>query len=264
MMNDNRDVIDKSTSRINCSEIDPIVGTWYKKYRESYEWPPCTGRRQSEHIILNLHSEVSSSIIERNEKKFASSLIEIHRWKTKNQRGITSEYQKILNSKGAEYFTDIFNLGPFDTYEKLSFLIKKLKIYNCNLPVCSAMASFIYNRQNVPILDRFLAQFFAREFEINNVDDETAQVLRFVNTIPFKLGYEGTPNLRLSVYSPSGYNYNLSKYLTDFIPECSRIAQFLRQSNITYRDIQGKMVEFYPIDVEMAIFSYAMKHSDNF
>jgi hypothetical protein len=246
------------------SNIYPSLGKWFKTYRESYEWPPGTGRIQSEQIISNLLSKVSSSIIERDNRKFALSLVEIHRWKTKNRQNTTTIYSETLDSHGDQYLTDLFNLGPFDTSEKLSVLIKKLKIYNCNLPVCSAMASFIYNRQSVPILDRFLAQFFSREFKVNDIDGETAQVLKCVKKIPFKLGYEGTPNLRLSVYSTSGFDYNLSKYINEFIAECNRISQNFRQSNFDYCDIHGKMVDFYPIDVEMAIFSYAMKHSNLF
>jgi len=128
------------------------------------------------------------------------------------------------------------------------------------------MASFIYNRQNVPILDRFLAQFFARKFSLNNVDDDTAQVIKYLKSIPFRLEDDGSGsgNLRLSVYSLPGFNYNLSEYTTEFVPECNRIAQILRQSNTTYCDTQGKMLEFYPIDVEMAIFSYATKHNNLF
>ncbi len=126
------------------------------------------------------------------------------------------------------------------------------------------MASFIYNRHNEPILDRFLAQFFARKFKVDRIDDDKDHVLKYVKIIPFRLEDDGTGNFRLSVYTQSGFDDNLSKYINDFVPECDRIAQNLRQSNIQYCDIQGKMVEFYPIDVEMAIFSYAMKHSNLF
>jgi len=85
-----------------------------------------------------------------------------------------------------------------------------------------------------------------------------------VKKIPFKLEYGGTENLRLSVYSDSGFEENLSKYIDILIPECNRIAQDLRRINIKYCDIQDHLTDFHPVDVEMAIFSNAMKHSDNF
>jgi len=258
-MSTNPEIEENASQEVKDAEIDPAVGAWFKKYRESYEWPRGTGRKKSERIIFALLSSVLSAISERQEKALAASLVEIHRWKTNNRSGITTEYQKIINSKKVEYFIEILNLSPFDTPEKLLVLIRKLKIPNCNLPVCSAMASFIYNRRNVPILDRFVAQFFVREFDIDEFDEDTKLVLQYVKKIPFKLEDDGNGNIRLSVYTLSGFEENLSKYIKGFVPECDRIAQDLRKSKVKYCDIQGNLKEFCPVDVEMAVFFYMMR-----
>jgi hypothetical protein len=211
-----------------------------------------------------LQSSIQSSIIGRNEEKFAASLEEIHRWKNDNQRDISCKYRKNLDNMGSKYVADILGLAPFDNTENLSSLISKLKISECNLPTCSAIASFMYNRQDVPIIDRFVAQFFARKFQGDNVDEVTARVLQYLKKIPFKLEDGGTGKLRLAVYSDSGFENNLSKYLDMMIPECNRISQDLLRINVRYSDIQDKLTDFTPVDVEMAIFSYAMKHGELF
>jgi len=245
-------------------KINSAIAGWFQKYRESYEWPPGTGRVGSEQIIQYLQSSVHSSINDRHEQKFAISLVEIHRWKTKNRQNRSLEYGKTLDALGSEYLTEIFNFSPFESIERLSFLIRKLKVFNCNLPICSAIASFLYNRKDVPILDRFVAQLITRDFRTAIVDGETVKVLQYIKQIPFRLEYDGTNNRRLSVYTPAGFEDNLVKYINDFVPECNRIAQDLRQLKIKYQDIHGKLVDFYPVDVEMSFFSYSMKHSDYF
>jgi len=246
------------------SKISPSVGKWFRTYRELYEWPPGTSRLKSEQEISNLKSSACLAINERQEEALLSSLINIHRWKTQNRQDQTSKYCKTLESLGKNYLTKIVDFGPFTSTNNLELLIKTLKVRNCNLPVCTATASFLFKRQNVPILDRFLSQFFARKFKFNMVDEETARVLQYVKNIPLRLEDGGTGNLRLSVYTQKGFDYNLSKYIDDFVPECNRIAQNLRQSDIYYSDTQGKTVEFFPIDVEMTIFSYATKHNNLF
>jgi hypothetical protein len=154
--------------------------------------------------------------------------------------------------------------GPFVNTQNLGILIEHLKVRNCNLPVCTAIASFLYGRQNVPILDKFLSQFFARKFKLNPVDGQTSQVLCYVTNINFRIEDGGTGSLRLAVYTRNGFNYNLSVYLNEFVPECVRIAKELGKSCIGYTDIHGECVEFLPIDVEMAVFSWAIRNSDLF
>jgi len=248
----------------NKLEIDPSIGKWFRFYRESYDWPSGTGRKESELKIRDLQSSIQLAIIDRNNQNFAVSLEEIHRWKNGNQRDISCKYRKNLDMKGSKYISDILGLAPFDNTENLSNLIRKLKISGCNLPTCSAIASFIYNRKDVPIIDRFIAQFFARKFQKDTVDEETARILQYVKKIPFTLQDDGKGKLRPAVYYSAGFEDNLSKYIDMLIPECSRIAQDLLRINIQYCDIDEHLTYFSPVDVEMAIFSYAMKHSGDF
>jgi len=256
--------IGNNISERDSARIGPTIGAWFKRYRESYEWPPGSGRERSEQVIVNLQSSVYSSIIDRDTQKLALSLVQIHRWKTQNRQDQTSKYYETLKSLGDNYLEKIINLGPFTSTNNLEHLIRTLKVRNCNLPVCTATASFLFNRQIVPILDKFVSQFFTKQFKINLVDKEMAEVLQFIDKIPFKLENGGTGSLRLSVYTPSGFDYNLSKYINDFVPQCDRIAQTLRQSGISYKDTQGRLVEFNPIDIDTTIFSYAIKHNSYF
>ena len=86
-------------------------------------------------------------------------------------------------------------------------------------------------------------------------------ILDFIQTISFKFEPDGKGKKRLDIYKGGkGFKNNLNKYVKDFVPECNRIADYLNQSNITYLRIQNEKVKFNPIDVEMAIFSYATKH----
>mgnify|MGYP007068282961 CR=1 FL=1 len=60
-------------------EIDPPIGEWFRSYRESYNWPPGTGRKESELIIRELQSSIQSAIIGRDEQKFTTSLEELQK-----------------------------------------------------------------------------------------------------------------------------------------------------------------------------------------
>jgi hypothetical protein len=195
---------------------------------------------------------------------FHSSLVEIHRWKTQTRQGQTSKYCRTLESLGMDYLDKLLGLGSFVNTQNLGILIEHLKVRNCNLPVCTAIASFLYGRQNVPILDKFLSQFFARKFRLNSIDGQTSQVLCYVKNINFKIEDGGAGRLRLAVYTRDGFNYNLDMYLNEFVPECIRMAKELNESGIGHTDIHGHCVEFLPIDVEMAVFSWAIRHSNLF
>lgn len=193
-----------------------------------------------------------------------SSLVEIHRWKTQNRQGQTSKYCSTLDSLGTEYLDRLLGLSPFVNTQNLEILIKNLKVKYCNLPVCTAIASFLYRRQNVPILDKFLSQFFARKLRLNSYDAQTREILYYVKNINFRIESDGTGGLRLAVFTPKGFNDNLNMYLNEFVPECVRIAKELSMSGIGYADIHGRCVEFLPIDVEMAVFSWANLHRNFF
>ena len=153
------------------------IGKWFKIYRESYKWPFCSERDESEKRISKLQFFVNSAISEKKEDKLKISLLDICEWKTNNR--VTSDYHKTLDDLGEAYLNILISLSPFNNTEKLENLINTLHVENCNLPLCSAIASFLFNRQNVPIIDRYLALFFAREFKINSVDKETVSDTRF-------------------------------------------------------------------------------------
>jgi len=246
--------------------IDHSIGNWFKIYRESYKWPSCTRQEESEKRILKLKSSVSSAINENSIDKLSASLKGIIQWKANR---MTSRYNITLDSLGEEYLHNIIGLGPFNNTENLDALIRTLHIKNCNLPECTAIASFLFNRNDVPIFDKYISLFFAREFKIEQSDEETIQVLRFVKHIKFKNESAGKDKTghkirRPDVYHKSGFEINYCKYLDEFIPECKRISDYLNRSNIQYCDIQDKMVQFCPVDIEMAIFSYATQHKDFF
>ena len=160
-------------------------------------------------------------------------------------------------------------MGPFDNTKKLKDLINKLHIDDCNLPECSAIASFLFNRREVPIFDRYISLFFARDFNDKLVKDDTTQVLCLVNRIGFKnvsggVRKDGSKKLRPDIYGKyNKFKDNLEKYI-EFVNECKRISEYLNQSNIHYRDIHDKMIKFCPVDIEMAIFSYSTQHKGLF
>jgi len=249
---------------MNASGINPEIGKWFKTYRELYEWPPGKGRRDSEEHIACLYADAHVAIEQGRKGSLHSSLVEIHRWKTQNRQGQTSKYCSTLESLGTDYLDRLLELGPFANTKNLGILIEHLKVRNCNLPVCTAIASFLYRRQNVPILDKFLSQFFARKLRPNSYDVQTSEVLRYVENINFRIEDDGTGRLRLAVYTPNGFNDNLNMYLNEFTPECVRIAKELTLSGIGYADVHGQCVEFLPIDVEMTVFSWALRHSNCF
>jgi len=187
-------------------------------------------------------------------------LVEIHQWKTGGQHGTTNKYCSALESKGSDYLDKLMGYHPFVNINNLEATIRYLKISNCNLPACTAIASFLYCRRDVPIFDKYLAKFFAHKFSIPENDKSINQVLGYVKNINFQFEKDGRPNN----YNRIGFNHNLEIYITEFVPECIRISKDIQELNICYVNIYGRCVEFLPIDVEMAIFSWARKHSQIF
>lgn len=244
--------------------INSEVGGWFKAYRESYEWPLGNGRRASEEHINRMHGDVRIAVEKEDKDLLHTSFINIHRWKTSNRQDQTSKYCKTLDKLGINYLKTLLEFSPFADTQKLGILIEYLKVRNCNLPICTAIASFLYDRKNVPILDKFLSQFFARKFNLRSIDEQTSKVISYVKNINFRIEDGGTGSLRLAVYTPSGFDHNLRMYLTEFVPECAHIAKDLNESGVCYTDINGQHAVFFPIDVEMAIFSWAIRHNSLF
>lgn len=70
--------------------------------------------------------------------------------------------------------------------------------------------------------------------------------------------------LRLDVYSIHSFNSNLKSYIEEFVPECEHIADRLRSGMFSYSTIDASVKVFTAVDVEMSIFSWAVKHSELF
>lgn len=232
------------------------IGKWFKTYRESYEWPKGSGRRISEEEINSLCLGILNAVRDKDFGRLRSFLIGIHRWKTNNRQGVSNRYENGLKLKGDNYLEELIKMAPFEDIQKLKGLITHLKIPYCNLPVCSAIASFLYGRNKVPIIDKFVGRFFSKKFNFRSIDKETKQVVNFVKRIPFEM--EAAPFIGID------FEYNFKLYIEEFIPECERIAKVLIQSGVTYEDLSNNPHEFTPQDVEMAIFSWATKHKSFF
>ena len=235
------------------------IGSWFKENREQYRWPERYSRDQSERKINTLAAKVKKALQDCDANALYDSLICVHRWKSERT---TTRYEKALKEKGRAYLDKLLNLSDFTGTNDLEAVVGHLKIPYCNLPVCSAIASFLYGRKDVPIVDRFVAQFFTGEIHRNMADIETRAVLRWIDVIPFRLEDDGSGKgrLRLSVYTSSGFNYNLKQY-HQLVSDCSDIADALNANGCIYYNTDGFREKFTPIDVEMAIFSWATRNS---
>jgi len=247
------------------SLVSKEVGSWFQANRESYEWPERSGRIQSERTIDDVELRVQKAIRDHNHESLHNLLVEIHRWKTGNHHGLTTKYCKTLSSLGRTYIEELLELGQgFKDTEQLQHVIEHLRQKYCNLPICTAIASFLYARQQAPIIDKFLSQFFAKRFKVQGVDGQTGKVLKYISSINFKLHDGGRGRLRLDVYSIPAFNSSLRLYIEEFVPECERLADRLRSGLFSYNAIDAGVKTFTPVDVEMSIFSWAVKHSKLF
>ncbi len=164
------------------------IGNWFKENREKYQWPEGASRYNSERKINMLAEEVRIALGNGDVNVLRDTLVSIHRWKTNNLLGGTNKYLKAMEKRNyRDYCSGLLNFGPFANTLHLDDVIKYLKIPHCNLPVCSAVASFLYDRKDVPIADRFVAQFFTKEIHRNEVSPDTLEVLDWIDPIPFRL-----------------------------------------------------------------------------
>lgn len=268
--------------------VSMVIGNWFKENRENYQWPEGVDRLNSEYGINVLASEVKAALDSNDVKALQDSLVSIHLWKTNNILGQTDKYQEYLESLGMIaskreikrkiqetgntpkqmqwiYTEKLLKKSSFNGIDRLEEVIRYLKVRHCNLPACSAIASFLYGRLDVPVVDRFIAQFFAKEIHKNDISAGTHEVLYWITNIPFKLEDDGRGKgrLRLAVYTSRGFDYNLKQY-HQLVSECSDIADALNANGYSYDDINGFRQEFTPIDVDMAIFSWATKNRSLF
>ena len=254
---------------IDATAVPKTVGDWFKRHREGYQWPKTSSRKESEQRINKIQAAAGAALENKDTDALRDVLIDIHRWKTNNRGGTTNDYGDNLD---ANYLKRLPNMSTFEDTDELERVIRKLRIDESNLPVCTAIASFLYGRKNVPIIDKFVALFFAKKFKISAIDAETKDVLNWIDAIDFKLEKggkklrDGENALRLAVYDKNGngFNENLDLYINKLVPECERIAKALHIGRHSYSDICKKRQEFAPIDVEMAIFAWASRHAKLF
>ena len=253
------------------SDLTEDSKRFFRFWREQYEWPIGIGRKTSEEKIFELLNKTKNVILGGKSGSIQKLLVEIHQWKTNNQRGISKKYGEVLakDTKVAPFLQSNFPLQS-STLSPTFFrkLLDTLKIRNCNLPICSAQASFLLNRK-LPILDRFVAQFFSLTVSKHILDYsqfDMNDVLQDIHPIVFKIEDSGTGLCipRLAVYQRLSYEKNRYLFINQLIPELIRIAELLNKEEVKYEDIHGITRDFSCVDVEMAVFAFATKNRHHF
>jgi hypothetical protein len=238
---------------------------FYEYWREKYQWPRNETRQRSEGKIAELLSETEFAL--HNLGSLGKPLLEkIHRWKTQNRGKISDKYASILHND-TELIANLQKMFPVSRPLSLGFvkdLVDVLRIECANLPVCSAQASFLCKRA-VPILDRFVAQFFSktvspRILSLNQF--AMRDVLRDIRPVSFVIEDDGTLSCRprLAVYQRQNYVLNRDLFAFELLPELDRIAKALNNQQITYQDTFGRPKEFASVDVEMAVFAFGTQN----
>ncbi|MFX0167874.1 MAG: hypothetical protein ACFE89_00840 [Candidatus Hodarchaeota archaeon] len=193
--------------------------------------------------------------------------MQIHRWKTRNQAGITDHYAKQLE-KEPKRVRELQKLLPI-TVETSSIDLKKIldlmRFPDCNLPVCTAQLSFLSGRV-FPILDRFLAQFFSRKLHpmiLRWAEYDIPNILEIIGKIDFILEDDGrgigAP--RLAVYTQPAYRKNRNLYVEQLIPRLQNLAEKFQESDMTYQGIDRHQHPFTSVDLQMAIFIFGKRNT---
>ncbi|MDH5694911.1 MAG: hypothetical protein OEZ47_17575 [Gammaproteobacteria bacterium] len=244
--------------------------SFYKYWRENYRWPLNNTPQSSEERIAGLLSETRIAL--RNLNSLGKPLLQkIHFWKTQNRGRTTDKYAQILdnNTKIIPNLQKLlFSVSKPTSLQFIEELISVLRIKYANLPVCSAQISFLCNR-TVPILDRFVAQFFSRTVSPRILDFaqfNMREVLRDITTVSFVIEDDGTYRCRprLAVYQKQNFVRNRDLFVSKLLPELNRIAKELNNQQVTYQDIYGKPKEFTGVDVEMAVFAFGTQNRHYF
>lgn len=244
---------------------------FFRFWREQYEWPIGIGRKTSEEKIFELLNKTKNIILSGESSRIQKLLVGIHQWKTNNQRGISKKYGEVLakDTKVVPFLKSNFPLkSPTLSPAFFRKLLETLKIRNCNLPVCSAQASFLLKRK-LPVLDRFVAQFFSLTMSkhiFNYTQFDIKEVLQDIHPVMFRIEDSGTGFCipRLAVYQRRSYEKNRFLFINQLIPELIRIAKLLNKEEVKYEDIHGMTQDFSCVDVEMAAFAFATKNRDYF
>lgn len=240
------------------------VGKWFKQNRESYSWPTGQSRQQSEESIDSLSGETRAALASGDTESLKQALVNIRNWENNNRRAVTNRYRRELESKGGTYLEDLLSASTFNDTDNLEGVVRHLEVRECNLPTCTAIASFLYGRKSVPIVDTLVAQFFAGRFSRFDLDSATVSAIQWIEHIAFKLEDPGNGRLRLAVYKPSDFESTLELFIHRLVPECERISQALSASGHTYDGIDSDGLEFTPVDVEMATFSWSSRNQHLF
>lgn len=239
---------------------------FYVDWRQSYRWPLKNDRVSSERRIRSILNEVRVAFRTSGVDSLGRALVHIHGWKTGQQRGITRKYEESLR-KRRELLTHLLGFLPSTqlvTPDFFSSLLDDLRIPFCNLPVCSAQASFLLDRLT-PIIDRFVAQFFSIKvsrsiLELQGYDMN--RIFQDIVSVPFEIEDDGRGICvpRLAVYGNSCYRSNRDLFVRNLLPELRRIARVLNNEGMYFRGIDRVNHEFTDVDVEMAVFAFGTQN----
>ena len=246
--------------------IDRRVADFFQYWREHYQWPLRRTRVKTEFKIQEFAENASKAVASGKEERLSSTLMQIHRWKTRNQAKITDRYARQLQ-KDPKRVRDLQKLLPITTDSSDAALKKALDLLrfpDCNLPVCTAQLSFLSGRV-FPILDRFLAQFFSRRVHpmiLQWADYDISHVFETVGKIDFILEDDGRGQgvPRLAVYSEPSYRKNRNLYIEQLIPQLKMLAETFQAADITFQGSDGQPKQFTSVDLQMAIFIFGKRN----
>jgi hypothetical protein len=246
--------------------IDRRVADFFQYWREQYRWPLRRTRVKTENKIQEFTAIARASVTSGKIEQLASALIQVHRWKTRNQARSTDRYARQVE-KDPRRLRDLQRLLPITSQTPNADLKKALDLMrfpDCNLPVCTAQLSFLSGRV-FPILDRLLAQFFSRRVHplmLQWADFDLLNVFKTIGTIDFVLEDDGRGKgvPRLAVYNESPYRRNRNLYVEEFIPRLQHLAKQLQDADLTFQDINRNQQHFSSVDVQMAIFIFGKRN----
>jgi len=246
--------------------IDRRVADFFQFWREQYRWPLGCSRVKTEKKIFEFAENARAAVSSGKVERLTSTLMQIHRWKTRNQAGITDKYARQLD-KEPKRVRELQKLLPI-TKETPNMVLKNvldlMRFPDCNLPVCTAQLSFLSGRV-FPILDRFLAQFFSRKAHpmiLQWAEYDILNVFETIGKINFILEDDGRNKEvpRLAVYTENSYRYNRDQYVEQLIPRLQNLAMELQGGDLTYQGIDRDQHHFTSVDLQMAIFMFGKKN----
>jgi hypothetical protein len=247
--------------------INRRVADFFQYWREHYQWPLRRSRHKTEQKIQEFKENSLAAVASVKVERLASTLIQIHSWKTRNQAQITDKYARQLD-KEPKRLRELQKLLPLtiDTpNEQLKKALDIMRFPDCNLPVCTAQLSFLSGRQ-FPILDRFLAQFCSRKVHpqiLQWAEYDIQNVFEIIERIDFDLEDDGRGKgvPRLAVYNEKPYRKNRNLFVDDLIPQFERIAEQLQEADMPYQGIDRKQHPFTSVDLQMAIFIFGKRNT---